>query len=56
MKYRLEKLIDGEWYVEGIYTDGNFIAHLANAAFWLGRNSSFVQDIRVKVEEEGGEK
>ena len=47
-EYRLEKLIDGEWYTEGTYTEGYFITHLANAAFNLGKYSS-VEDIRVVI-------
>lgn len=52
MKYRLEKLVDGEWWGEGTYDEGYFIKHLANAAFFLGRNASSVDDIRVIIVEE----
>ena len=52
MKYRLEKLIDGEWYEEGTYTEGYFVKHLANASFHLGRYGSVVDDIRVIIIEE----
>lgn len=52
MKYRLEKLIEGEWWEEGTYTEGYFIKHLANASFKLGRLSDVVEDVRVIIVEE----
>lgn len=52
MKYRLEKLVDGEWWEEGTYTEGYFIKHLANAAFSLGKYSDAIEDIRVIILED----
>ena len=55
MKYLLEKRIDGEWWREGVYTEGYFVKHLAFASFNLGRNCSAVEDIRVTLIEEDNE-
>ena len=44
MRVKLEKLIDGEWYVEGIYTTPE---SLANACWFLGRHGSVVDQIRT---------
>ena len=52
MKYRLEKLVDGEWWEEGTYNEGYFIKHLATAAFCLGRFASKIDNIRVVIEED----
>ena len=43
----LEKLVDGEWYLWGIYDNPEI---MAKAAFSLGRNASLVENVRVRVE------
>ena len=55
MKYRLEKLVDGEWWEEGTYDEGYFVKHLASASFNLGRICSAVKDVRVILIEEDNE-
>jgi len=52
MAYKLEKLVDGNWYLEGVFVEGTYVKHLAFAAFNLGRNCSAVEDIRVTLVEE----
>lgn len=52
MKYRLEKLVDGEWWEEGTYTEGYFIKHLVNASFKIGRYGSAIDDVRVIIIDE----
>ncbi len=44
MRYKLEKKIDGEWYLEGIY---NTPTQLANACFYLGKINAKYDDLRV---------
>lgn len=53
MRVKLEKLIDGEWYVEGVYTTAE---SLANACWFLGRYGSVVEQLRVTevAEDENG--
>ncbi len=46
VKYRLEKLINGQWYEEGTYEEGYWIKHLVYAAFNLAH---YAEDIRVIV-------
>ena len=52
MKYRLEKLVDGNWWEEGTYTEGVFVINLVNAAFFLGRYGSAVDNVRVIILED----
>lgn len=44
MKYKLYRMVDGEWYYWGTYTDP---ASLAESAFFLGQSSDVTQ---IKVE------
>jgi hypothetical protein len=50
--FKLMKLIDGEWYVWGIYSNTD-IEKAIKAAFYLGRAGSCVKDVMIApVEEE----
>ena len=49
-QFVLEKQYQGEWYYEGAYTVANIDA-LVQTAFWLGRNGSIYEGIRVTVRE-----
>ena len=50
MKYRLEKLVNGQWYEEGTYPEGNYVEHMVKAAFVLGKYGNYdIEDIRVTV-------
>lgn len=51
MKYRLEKLVDGEWWEEGTYSEGKSIEHLASAIWFLAKINA-VDDMRVIVIDE----
>lgn len=44
-KYKLLKLVDGEWYVEGVY---DTVTSLANAAYYLGKLG--YEQIKVEIE------
>lgn len=48
-KVVLKKLVNGEWCVEGEWSTSD-IRGLVKAAFYLGRNASVVDDVKVNYD------
>lgn len=48
MKYRLEKLVDGAWYIHGTYEN---VERLCQASFELGKAVEKIRIIPVEANE-----
>ncbi len=52
MGYRLEKQVDGEWCLWGIY---DTMEEIAKASFDLGKNAGCVEAVRVREQTQEGD-